>query len=223
MLVVLPPYVVGVRVWAVEPVRPVDDTFRLGTVFQEVVVSSLIDGLNLIAAKGERFDCPVAVFDVEDLGGEGGDDAKIVTGTLHRPPEVCALIKCCHSPISKDDIHGDKLVRDQTMVALQPAMSASEGRSENANTLTRSSHCLLKSAPAVFGGILEVSRLACLLSLGPELVHHGFGHGPTPDHHGLSIFCDFDATELTHVDLDAMVHLAQGGERSMCPTVCKEG
>lgn len=133
-------YVVGVSAWVVKPVRPVDQPDWLGTVLQQVIVGSLVHGTDLVATEGNGFDRPVAVLDVEDLGGERSNNAKVVAGTLHRPPKVRMGVDRRQGSVGKDNVHRDKLVRDQSIVSLEPAVTSTKARAENTDTLASSSH-----------------------------------------------------------------------------------
>ena len=133
-------YVVGVSAWVVEPVGPVDQANWLGTVLQQIVVGSLVDGTNLVATEGDGFNRPVGVLNVEDLGGERSNNAKVVASTFHRPPKVRVCVDRRQGSIGKDNVHRDKLVSDQSMVSLEPAVTSTETRAENADTLAGSSH-----------------------------------------------------------------------------------
>lgn len=132
--------VVGVSAWVVKPVRPVDQVNWLGTVLQQIIIGSLVHGTDLVATEGDGFDRPVAVLDVEDLGGERSNNAKVVAGTLHRPPKVRVGVDRRQGSVGKDNVHRDKLVSDQSMVSLEPAVTSTETRAENADTLAGSSH-----------------------------------------------------------------------------------
>lgn len=133
-------YVLGISIGVVEPVRPVNDIGGLFAVLQEVLVCGLVDLLDLIAAEGDGLDGPVAVLDVEDLGGDGGDDAVVMAGTLDGPPEVRAGVNAGQSAVGKDDVHRLKLVGNQTMVALKPTVATTESRAQVADTFTGSGH-----------------------------------------------------------------------------------
>lgn len=133
-------YVVGISAWVVKPVRPVYQANWLGTVLQQIVVGSLVDGTNLVTTEGDGFNRPVAVLDVEDLGGERSNNAKVVASTLHRPPKVRLCVDRRQGSIGKNNIHRNKLISDQSMVALEPAMTSTETGTENANTLACSSN-----------------------------------------------------------------------------------
>lgn len=60
-------HVLSIGVGVVQPVGPVDNISRLGSVLQQVVIGGLIDLLNLVSTEYESINGPVAVFDVIDL------------------------------------------------------------------------------------------------------------------------------------------------------------
>lgn len=186
----------------VEPVRPVDHTGRLGAVLQEVVVGGLVDRVDLGTAEGESHDGPVAVLDVVNLRGQRGDDAKVMASTLHRPEEVRRGVDGSQATIGKHDVHRNELVRDESVVALKPAVSATQGGTHKTDTFTGTGDGLL----------------AC----SPELVGDGLRHGTATESSG-PIGVDDDAAQLLQVDLNAGVHLTQRGDRSMRAIVREEG
>lgn len=98
-------HVVGVSAWVVEPVGPIYQALRLCTVLQQIIVSSLINSFHFITAESDGFNRPVAVLNVKDLGGEGGNNAKIVASTLHRPPKVGVCVNLRQCSVSQDDVH----------------------------------------------------------------------------------------------------------------------
>jgi hypothetical protein len=89
------------------------------------------------------------------------------------------------------------------MVSLKPSMSASKGRSQIANAFACSRHRLL--------------------SRRPKLVGDGFGDGAAANLGCFPVLGDFHAAQLVEVDLDAMVHLAKGGNGAMHAIVRQEG
>lgn len=139
--------VVGVGLGVVHPVGPVDDIGGLGAVLDEVVIGSLIDGLNLVTAESDGLNSPVTVFDIEDLDGDRGDDSEVVAGTLHGPPQLRVGVDGGQSAVGKYDIHRYKLIGDKTVVTLKPAMTTTERRAQITNTLAGSGDSLLSSCP----------------------------------------------------------------------------
>lgn len=187
----------------VEPVRPVDHIRRLGTILQEVIVGSLVDLLDLGPAEDESDDGPVRVHNVINLRGDGGDDAEVLARTLHRPEEIGGLIDGLQRAVGKHNIHRNKLIRNEAMVTLEPAVSATQTRSKIADTFTGTSDGLLSSSPE---SISDVHR-----------------HDATTESSGLPIGSNLNAVQLLHVDLNAGSHLTQRGDRSMRASVRKEG
>lgn len=210
-------YVVGVGVRVVEPVRPVDDALRL--LPEEMVIGSLVNLGDLVTTVDDGLDGPVAVLNVVDLDSGRGDDAKVVASTLHSPPEVGVLVDGLDGTIGKDDTKGHPLVGDDTMVTLEPTVTATKGRAHVADTLASASH-YEESAPFVRwkGG-----RRTSLLASGPEGIGDLLGGGTTTDLDGLAVLSDGDTVELVQVDLDAMVHTSQSGDGSMSSVVSEEG
>lgn len=168
-----------------------------------MLVGGLVDGLDFISAEDERVDCPVGMLDIVDLGGHRGHNAKVVTCAIQGPPEVGFGINRLQTAVGEDDIGGNELIRNQSMVSLKPAMSASQGRSQIADALAGPGHRLL--------------------SRRPELVSHEFGLGAAPDLGRFPILGDFDAAQLVQVDFDAVVHPAEGGNGAMHAIVRQKG
>lgn len=67
------------------------------------------------------------------------------------------------------------------------------------------------------------SLLTGLLSCGPKSVGHLLGVDTATKRCGLSILCNLDGVQLGHVDLNTVVHLAQGSECTMVTIVSKNG
>jgi hypothetical protein len=63
-----------------------------------------------------------------------------VPGTLEGPPKVRVLVDGLEGAVSQDDIHGDPLICDDTVMTLKPTVSASEARTHIANALAGASH-----------------------------------------------------------------------------------
>ena len=55
---------------------------------------------------------------------------------------------------------------------------------------------------------------------GPKSVCDLLGHGSAANGNSLAVCSDFDGVQLVEIDLNAMVHSAQGGDGSMS---CVEG
>lgn len=135
-------YVLGVDGRNVQPVGPVVDVLSLLSVLGEEVVGSFVDLLDLITSEHEGDNGPIAVLNVINLGCDGGDDAKVVAGTLHTPPKVRILVNGLDATISENNVHGNKLVGEKTMVALKPSVTTSESGTQVADTLAGSSNCV---------------------------------------------------------------------------------
>lgn len=185
-------HVSGVHAGNVEPVGPVDQIGRLGAVLQEVVVGSLVNFLDLGTAEEQGLNGPVPVLNIVDRGGQRGDDTEVVAGTLHRPPEVGGRVNRVQGTVGKDNVHRNELVGNESVVTLEPTMSTTKTRSEKTDTFACSSHSLLASSPKRIG---DISR-----------------DGSAANGGGLSTRVNRDAAQLAQVDLNARLHLAEGGD-----------
>lgn len=133
-------YLLSVSIRVVEPVRPVNDTDRLGAILEEVVVGGLVHLLHLIATEDESLNSPIGMLDVENLNSGRCYDAKVMASALDGPPEVRVRIDCPEGSICQNDVHRNELIGDETMVSLKPPVSTPECGPHIANTLTGSSH-----------------------------------------------------------------------------------
>ena len=61
-------YILWIGLRIVNPVRPVDDTFRL--LPEKVLIGGLVKLLDLLTAEDQGLNSPVTVLDVVDLGGD---------------------------------------------------------------------------------------------------------------------------------------------------------
>jgi hypothetical protein len=60
-------YLLCIERCIVQPIGPVDDIRALGSVLEEVLVGSLVDGFDLVAAEDDGLNRPVLVHDIVDL------------------------------------------------------------------------------------------------------------------------------------------------------------
>lgn len=70
-----------------------------------------------------------------------GDNPKIVPSSLHGPPKIRLGVDGFQVAIGKDNVHREKLVSYQTMMALEPTMTTTQCWSEIADAFARSSDC----------------------------------------------------------------------------------
>jgi hypothetical protein len=68
------------------PVRPIMNVRSLLPTLENVLVGSLIDLFDLIAAEDDSLNCPVVMFNVVNLCSHRCNDTEIVASTLHTPP-----------------------------------------------------------------------------------------------------------------------------------------
>ena len=87
-------YLPCIKCRVVEPIGPVHDIRALLSILENVLVRRLVNRLYLVAAKDDRLDCPDWAYDIVDLGRDGGDNSKVVTCTLHAPPEIRLGVNC---------------------------------------------------------------------------------------------------------------------------------
>ena len=79
------------------------------------------------------------MLDVEDLRGDGGDDAKVVAGTLDGPPELGAGVQSDKSAVGKHDVHRLELVSNKPVAALKPAVATTQAGAEVADAFAGTS------------------------------------------------------------------------------------
>lgn len=91
-------HVVGIDIRVVEPIGPVDDA--IGLSLDQVLVCSAVDVADIVAAKDECLNGPVAVLNVEYLDRGRCDDAKVVTGTLQGPEEIRFAVNGLEAAVS---------------------------------------------------------------------------------------------------------------------------
>jgi hypothetical protein len=132
-------YTGGVHIRDVKPVRPVDQISRLSTILEDVFVGDLVELLNLVALESQTFKCPVLMLNVISLRGDGSDDAEVVASSLQSPPELGVGINCGKSSVGEHDVHRLKLVSNESVATLEPAMASTKGGSDIADTLTAAS------------------------------------------------------------------------------------
>jgi hypothetical protein len=108
-----------------------------------MLVGCLVNLLNLIATEDESLNSPVAMLYLIDLRSDRGNDAEVLTGSFHGPPKVRPLINRLQGAVGEDHVHRDKLIGDEAVVALKPAVAASKGRARVADTLASSGDCSL--------------------------------------------------------------------------------
>jgi hypothetical protein len=63
-----------------------------------------------------------------------------VTGALHGPEDTGVLVHCHDAAIGLDNPQGNELVRNESMVALKPAVTTSKGGAKVTDTFASSSH-----------------------------------------------------------------------------------
>jgi hypothetical protein len=122
------------------PVRPVVDISTLLAVLHDVLVGSLVNGLDLVTTEDNGLDRPIRAHDVVDLGSDGSDDAKIVASSLHAPPQVGLGVNGLQITIRQNYIHREELIGNEAVVTLKPAMATSKSRSKVAHAFTCTSH-----------------------------------------------------------------------------------
>lgn len=163
----------------------------------------MVDSLDLVTSEHEGLDGPLLVIGWVDLGGDGGDDAEVVAGTLDSPPEVGAGVDGLESSVGEDNVHGDELVGNETIVALQPAMATTKGGTQIADTLAGASHGLLVGSPEGLGD-----------KLGLGAAEYGGGEARGGDSY---------SRELLNSNVDTTVQPAKGGDGAVDAIEDEEG
>lgn len=121
-----------------DPVGPVDDALRL--LSKEMLIGGMIQLLNVFATEDKCLDGPVSVLDLIHLGSDGSHNTKVVTSTLEGPPKIGLVIDGLERSISQDNVERDPLICDDTVMALEPAMSTTKAWTHIANALACSGH-----------------------------------------------------------------------------------
>lgn len=124
-----------------EPIRPVDNIRRLRAVLEQVVVCSIVHGSNLVTRKDDGLDGPITVLNSIDLGSHRRNDAKVVASTVESPPEIGLGIDGLQLSVGKDNVHGYKLIGNETVVALKPAMATTESWAHHTDAFASSGNC----------------------------------------------------------------------------------
>ena len=150
-------YTSGVHIRDVEPVGPVNQVSRLSAILEDVLVGNLVELLNLVALESQTFKCPVLVLNVISLRSDGSDNAKVVASSLQSPPELGIGINCGESSVGEHNVHRLKLVSNESVATLEPAMASTEGGSDIADTLT--------AASDYYDGISILANLSAFLRL----------------------------------------------------------
>ena len=70
-----------------------------------------------------------------------GDNAKVVSGTSHGPPQISVgvFIHLDSRPVCQDDVHVDNVVADQTVFSLVQSVATTEARAYRADAAAGSS------------------------------------------------------------------------------------
>lgn len=105
------------------------------------------------------------------------------------------------------------------MVALQPAVTTTKSGSKEADAFTGTSHCQSVND----GQIVFYELLTRLFTSSPERICHLLRVNTATDSNSLAILSNGKAVQLRQVNLDAIVHSAQGCERSVVAIVSKNG
>lgn len=104
-----------------------------------MLVGSVVELLDLVAFKCDDLNGPILMLDVKDLGGDGGDDAKVVAGPLDGAPQLGAGVCGIKSTVGKYDVHRLELVSNKPVAALKPAVATTQAGAEVADTFARTS------------------------------------------------------------------------------------
>ena len=168
-----------------------------------MVIGGLVEGLDLVAGEHESLDGPLLVVGGVDLDRDRSDDAKVVAGTLDGPPEVRVGVDGLEGAIGQHDVHRDKLVGNEAVVSLKPAVATPESRAEVADAFASSRHRLLVG--------------------GPEGVGDDLGVGASEDLGTVAAGEDRDAAQLLNGNVDAAVHATQRGDGAVDAIEDEEG
>lgn len=196
-------YIVGVERCVVLPVGVVLDIIGLGAVLEESLAGSLVDGFELAAAEDDGLDRPVWGHNIVDLCRGRGDNTEVLASAEHSPPQIGLAVDRLQVTIGENDIERLELVRDEAVMALEPAVSTTESGAQVADAFACSSDGLLSCCPETLGQVVRVDAAA-------------YGHR-------LSVFGNFEGVELGKVNLNPIIHLSQRDESAMVPIVSKNG
>lgn len=122
-------YLVRVKRFIVDPIRPVNDIRALFATLKNVLIGSLISGFDFIATKDDSLDRAICVHGIMDFAGDRCNNTKIVACTLYPRPQIGLWIDRFHVAIGKNYVHRSKLIGDQAMVTLEPSMATTKSRS----------------------------------------------------------------------------------------------
>lgn len=92
------------------PVSPIMDVISLLSILDDVFVDSVVNLLYLITAEYDGLDRPIVMCNIVNLRGNRCDDTKVVSSSLHTPPQVRLAVDCLQVTIRKYDVHGKKLI-----------------------------------------------------------------------------------------------------------------
>ena len=113
-----------------------DDIHGLGAVVGKLVVGDLVDLFDLVSAEDKSLNRPIGMLDVVNLGGDGCDDAEIVTGTLESPHQLRLSVNRLQRPVRQHYVQRKPLVHHQPSATLEPTMTTSEGGTQVADAFT---------------------------------------------------------------------------------------
>lgn len=105
------------------------------------------------------------------------------------------------------------------MTPLEPSVSSSKARTENACTLTRSSHYSRLEAMRF---ICLHPLLTCLLSCGPKSLSDIRGQRTAADSGGFPVLCNLDTLELVQPNFDSALHPPDCADSSVAAVGGKE-
>lgn len=211
----------GINLGVVEEHGKVNQINGLCAILQNLDIDRAVQVLDLVAGEDEALVSPGLVADVIGLGRDGGDNAKVVTGSLHCPPKirVCVFGDGGYVSVGIDNCHGQKLVGDKPMTALEDAMAAAQAGTEYAGAFTDSSDYIMIESlvhlhGVVIGHVKPLLVLTRLLPRGPERICDLLRQGTTSNSDLTSILGYLNQVQFLEPNLNTMFHLALGNDGS---------
>lgn len=120
------PYILRIHIWTAKEERVMNEVYRLDAVDRESI-DTIIEILNLVMSEDIAFIRPqFLIGHIVNFRGDRSHDPEIMASTLHSPPQIRMWTggrDGANNAIGSHHAHRDKLVRNETMSALQKAMA----------------------------------------------------------------------------------------------------